>query len=77
MSDPAIVLNTDELREITGRSRAPSQIAALRSLGIEYKQRADGRVIVSRQHALEVLSGGPAKLRRAQPEPGLNFAAIP
>ncbi|WP_260858521.1 DUF4224 domain-containing protein [Paraburkholderia sp. BCC1885] len=55
-------LTADELVELTGRRQRESQAQALRTMGIEHKVRADGRLVVSRRHVeqkLGVAAAGP------------------
>lgn len=52
-----LFLTTDELRDLTGRTRRDAQASALRYMGIEHKIRPDGSVAVLRAH-VEKLMGG-------------------
>jgi hypothetical protein len=48
-------LSAEELKQLTGRCRAGAQIAALRSMGVEHKVNAAGKVLVLRRHVEELL----------------------
>ncbi len=65
-------LTTEELRELTGRSQARAQIAALNMMGIDHRMRPDGKVVVLRDHVAKVLGGAETKPKRTEP----NWAAI-
>lgn len=43
-----LTLTPDELRELTGRKRNDAQRAELRAMGIPYRVRTDGTVVVLR-----------------------------
>jgi hypothetical protein len=58
------VLTADEVAELTGRVRSNAQAKALRSMGIEYRQRPDGSLAVLRSCVEKVLGGGDPKPRR-------------
>jgi hypothetical protein len=63
----SLVLNDAELIELTRKQRPAAQIRALRHLGINHKQRADGSVLVARSH-FEQLHGATnsSKVLRAE-----------
>lgn len=46
----SLVLTDSELIELTRKRRPAAQVRALRYLGINHKQRADGSVLVARSH---------------------------
>lgn len=60
-------LTTDELKELTGRTQTRAQIATLRTMGIEHRLRADGKVVVLREHVAKVLGGVDSKPKRKEP----------
>lgn len=62
-----INLSQPELAELTGRRRPTAQARALDFLGITYRKRPDGSLVVLRQNAELLIV---AKLR----EPALRFA---
>ncbi|MHB0991670.1 MAG: DUF4224 domain-containing protein [Burkholderiales bacterium] len=45
-----MILTQGELVELTGRQRSQAQMKVLRFMGIEHRQRPDGRIIVLRAH---------------------------
>lgn len=69
-------LTKQELRELTGCIQRNSQARALNSMGLSYKIRPDGQVIVLRKHIFRELEGqiNPAKiLKKVEPNwEGLN-----
>lgn len=50
-------LTPAEINELTGKTRKPAQVRALRYMGIEHRVRPDGALIVSRSHIEKVLDG--------------------
>lgn len=60
MPEP-LFLTIDEMIELTGKRRRDAQVAALRSIGIEHKVRADGRVMVLRKHVEQVFGAVAGK----------------
>jgi hypothetical protein len=46
----SLVLSDAEIVELTRKQRHGAQIRALRHLGIDHKQRADGSIMVARSH---------------------------
>jgi len=71
-----LFLSREELEELTGYKKPSAQARALNSMGIEYRVRPDGAVIVLRSH-LEAILGGSTE-HTATPEPdwsGLDDAA--
>jgi len=53
----SFLLTSAEVRELTGRTRRPTQVHTLRAMGIEHRVRPDGSVAVLRAHAEHVLGG--------------------
>lgn len=74
---PSLFLSREELEQLTGYKKPSAQARALNAMGIEYRERPDGAVIVLRSH-LEAILGGGADPQPAPPEPdwsGLDDAA--
>lgn len=59
----SLVLEPEELVQLTKRSRSNAQVKVLRHLGIEHKIRPDNSVAVLRSH-VEKLFGGSAETTR-------------
>lgn len=64
-------LNDDELTSLTGRKRSTSRMRVLHALGVEYKRRPDGSLVVLRSHVEKLLDSAlaTAKLERKKNEP--------
>lgn len=63
-------LNDHELYELTHRHRRDAQVRALRHLGILHRVRADGSVVVLKEHIKKVLGGNEEKnvrVKNAEP----------
>lgn len=56
-----VVLSADELRELTGKQRADSQARELDHLGITYRRRRDGSVVVLRADLDRATISGPTE----------------
>lgn len=41
-----MILSPDQLRLLTGKTRAPAQIKELRAMGVPYLTRSDGKPVV-------------------------------
>ena len=63
-------LRPEELRELAGSAGGEAQCAALDMLGVPYR-RVNRRVLVSRYHVREWLSG-----RAVTPSRGVNLALV-
>ncbi|WP_419536407.1 DUF4224 domain-containing protein [Endozoicomonas sp.] len=61
--DDALLLDESELRDITGYQKPTCQLRALQQMGFRAAQNARGRVLVSRRHAEQVLSGSRSEER--------------
>ena len=73
MSEP-MFLSIDEVVELTGKRRHGLQEEILRTMGIEHKVRADGRVLVLRKY-LEQEFGVKTSKKKEQPfEPNWDAA---
>jgi hypothetical protein len=70
----SIFLSQDELVELTGRKHRACQARVLRGLGIEHKVRADGRVMVLRQHVKEQFGARRDRTELAEIEPDWSAA---
>ncbi|MQA38998.1 DUF4224 domain-containing protein [Rugamonas sp. FT29W] len=57
-------LDADELREMTDRKTRVAQRRMLNALGIVYRIRADGGLLVLRAHVERELGGAPAASAR-------------
>lgn len=75
MSHSSIFLNARELIELTSRSRPKAQIRALQFMGIEYRVRPDGSVVVIRAHVEHSVSHDDKNHRMVR-EPQPNWGAI-
>jgi hypothetical protein len=68
-------LSPDELIELTGRRRRDAQVTQLNKMGIVYKVRADGTVVVLTAHVSKEFDGDLASVKKANStEP--NWAAV-
>ena len=70
-----VCLSPLEIHQITGRKRRPSQVRALRFMGIEHRIRPDGSILVSRVHVEKLLDGDSVK-RRIEKYTEPNWSAI-
>ncbi|MHB1176518.1 MAG: DUF4224 domain-containing protein [Sulfuriferula sp.] len=70
-----MILTSEELQQLTGRTRRDAQARVLRHMGIEHRVRPDGSIVVLRAHAEQVLGAGKTKAATEKDfEP--NWAAI-
>ena len=68
-------LSPDEIIELTGRHRRDAQVKQLNKMGIVYKVRADGSVVVLTAHVSKEFDGDVASVKKANStEP--NWAAV-
>jgi hypothetical protein len=65
-------LTADEVRDLTGKVRNQTQVAALRHMGIEHRVRPDGSVAVLRAH-VESSLGLLANSKKHEQEAMLNL----
>lgn len=65
-----MLLSADELYQLTKRQRSSAQARVLRFMGIEYRQRPNGTLAVSRAHVDAMLGGVPKgeSGRKAEPD---------
>lgn len=61
-------LSGEEVASLTGKIQRSAQVRALRSMGIEHRQRPDGSVVVLRSH-LEKVLGGSTRTHNRNPQP--------
>jgi len=62
-------LNRDELKELTGKVRRPSQVCVLQQMGINFKLRPDGYPIILKSHIEKKLDGSAeSKNKRKEPD---------
>lgn len=71
----SMILDSDEVAELTARVQHAAQSRVLRAMGIEHRARPDGSLAVLRSHAEEVMSGGKHS-RRKKPEPEINWSGV-
>jgi len=64
MSD--MFLTSDELQEMTCRVQRSAQVKMLRSMGIAFKQRADGTLAVLRSHVEKEFGASDERKPRAK-----------
>lgn len=57
------VLTHEEITAITNKKRKPSQLRALRFMGVEHKIRPDGSILISRSHFEKLLDGDSSNVR--------------
>lgn len=60
----AMFLDTEEIKEMTDRKTRAAQRKMLNALGIVYRIRADGGLLVLRAHVERELGGAPAAATR-------------
>ena len=68
-----MLLTADELAELTGKARRAAQGDVLRALGIPFKARPDGSLVVLRVAVQTALGHAPAQER--SPSPRLRLPA--
>ena len=69
-----MILSPEELVELTQRERSKAQARALTYMGIEYRIRPDGSVVVLRSH-VDALLGIPSE-RKVSSERKLDLSTI-
>ena len=65
-----IFLTPEEVKTLTNKKVRPSQVRALKAMGIEHKVRPDGSVAILRAHIEKVFDGsvaGKSKTKTAVP----------
>lgn len=69
----SMFLTHEQLVELTDRQQHASQARVLRSLGIEHRIRADGRVMVLREHVKQLF--GVRTDKRTEPVEAFDWSA--
>lgn len=64
-------LSPEDLKQLTGKIRRPSQAAVLNQMGIRFKLRPDGFPIVSISHISKELDGWGESVKKRE-EPNWN-----
>lgn len=66
----SLLLDSEEIEELTGRTRRGAQVRVLRAMGIEHRVRPDGSVAVSRAHYERIfcVSSHERHLRKTSPD---------
>lgn len=64
-------LTTDDLQQLTGKIRKPSQVAVLNQMGVRFKLRPDGFPVVSVSHITKELDGSGESVNKRK-EPNWN-----
>lgn len=67
-------LTAHELRELTGKWRRSSQVAALRAMGVEHKVRPDGTVAVLLAHVNKLFGHDAKATKKKESQP--DWSAI-
>lgn len=70
----AVFLNDDELQQLTQKKRHCTQRKVLNAMGIAYKPRPDGTLVVLRSHVERIFGGKVSEPPKKEPEP--NWAAL-
>ena len=68
-------LSPDEIIELTGRHRRDAQVTQLNKMGIVYKVRADGAVVVLTAHVHKEFDGDAASAKKVK-ETEPNWGAV-
>ncbi|MDA0780638.1 MAG: DUF4224 domain-containing protein [Rickettsiales bacterium] len=53
----SICLTENEIQQITNRKRRDCQITALSQMGVDFKRRPDGSIVILRKHFNNVMGG--------------------
>lgn len=69
-------LAPEEIKDLTDKSRRPSQVKVLNSMGIQHRVRPDGSVAILRAHITKVFDGNPEAARKTAKSAQPNWAAI-
>lgn len=68
-------LTEEEVRSLTNRVQHQAQAKMLRSIGMMFKIRSDGSLLVLRAHVEQELGGAPkAKAKKKEVEPNWDMA---
>lgn len=68
-----MILDADQLYELTRKKRSSAQAAVLSAMGIEHRIRPDGSVAVSEAHVEKVLGGEVFKKKVKAVEPNWDM----
>jgi acetolactate synthase regulatory subunit len=71
-----LFLSQTEVVLLTGRTVRPSQVKALKTMGIEHKVRPDGSVAILRSHIEKVFDGQTQNNPKKQHQPTVNWDAM-
>ncbi len=69
-----MILDDDQLYQLTKRKRSSAQVRVLRGMGIQHTTRPDGSVVVSEAHVEHLLGGEVSKGPKKQIEPNWEAA---
>lgn len=69
-------LAPEEIKDLTDKTRRPSQVKVLNSMGIQHRVRPDGSVAILRAHITKVFDGNPEAARKTTKSAEPNWAAI-
>ena len=70
----AMFLDDEQIAELTKRKQRRAQVAMLRSLGVQFKVRADGSIAILIEHVKKVFGGMEVSKKDRHVEP--NWDAI-
>lgn len=68
-------LTPEQLQKLTGRQKTPSQEKMLKSMGVDYRLRGDGKLVVLASHIEKILNGQPESKTRKPITP--DFDNVP
>lgn len=68
-------LNAEQIRELTGKQRAPAQCRVMRELGIKHGVRPDGSIVVMETAVDSVLGPGAASKLARKKQPNFENVA--
>jgi len=71
-----MLLTPEELRKLTNRQRRPSQAKELRAMGIEFRTRTDGSLVVLRATVEIALGAGGAVVPKQERRPQLRLQSV-
>ncbi len=68
-----MIMDDDQLYELTKKRRHAAQSAVLTSMGIEHRMRPDGSIVVSQAHVENLLGGGSLTKKTKSVEPNWDM----
>lgn len=74
MNNVSLILSSEEIVLITGRRRTSSQARAFALMGIKYRLRPNGSIVVSRAHFEGMMGNIPVSKQKPKIEP--NWEAL-